>query len=459
MFWLANFTFILLVSHLITSYSDQTVTGWISDGGGDFEFGPLENGDLLTAFKEVNASYEKDHPPYRKKNVAVQHYLKRCVFQEPFKALGGYDSRAYKSSPNVPANVLIQSPCLGSDSLGNLLGHYFENIFCANHIGAHYMAVAKVWEPKALDLASPFIQALPEIVELRKRKRTHDNVVIDSTSRPNRQLSSEFRERVGTASSERRGRHGKREGETSASMCPCPGGCHERAASLWTKNTGSIKRIMQTALDHHLTAVHAEETIVRRGDLLSLGLQIGDKLPLVPSVAIHYRCGDNFIGPYGFLPFPALKQHIGAHFNASAATAAGRHPSTIYVLAENRSRKTSGRKLGLAQKCDKILLSLHQYLGEAYPHSKLLVRRGDDLYVDMARLTRAQVTICSVSTFCLWPAIANEHTSYFPRSDLVVGGKTDVKLGFEWIEQPRVVRGAKFANIGADKLIAILGGQ
>jgi hypothetical protein len=33
-------------------------------------------------------------------------------------------------------------------------------------------------------------------------------------------------------------------------------------------------------------------------------LEGGDsKLPLVPDVAIHYRCGDNIVSHYGFLPF------------------------------------------------------------------------------------------------------------------------------------------------------------
>ena len=138
----------LIVGASVYAVSAEGVSGYMYEGEGDFKFGPLMDGKLLAALRGVNSSYDWDHPPYRHSNVDVKHYLKRCVLQEPFKALSGYEAKVYSTSMNITSRVLIQSPCLGSDSLGNLLGHYFESIFCARHIGAHYMAVAKVWEPR-----------------------------------------------------------------------------------------------------------------------------------------------------------------------------------------------------------------------------------------------------------------------------------------------------------------------
>jgi hypothetical protein len=51
---------------------------------------------------------------------------------------------------------------------------------------------------------------------------------------------------------------------------------------------------------------------------------------------------------------------------------------------------------------------------EQFPDAVVVILRGFDLFEDLARLTYAKTTICSVSTFCLWPAISNDNTVYFP---------------------------------------------
>lgn len=455
---------LLILGATLCVVSAERVTGFMYEGEGDFEFGPVQDRTLLAEHREVNSSYDWDHPPYRRKIIGVQHYLKRCVLQEPFKALNGYDAKVYSTSMNITRRVLIQSPCLGSDSLGNLLGHYFESIFCARHIGAHYMAVAKVWEPRTLDEASPFVGALPDIVEVRSHRSSSsgsDGIVAHS-SRSQRRLSPSP-----SVSSPGRGAHRRvaaPDKSAKSAKCPCPGGCHERAASLWTKNTASIRTIVHTALERHLTSMAVSETVLQPTDLLSNNTKPGDTLPLIPSVAIHYRCGDNFVGPYGFLPFSVVRAHIEKHFSShskkNGAQGPGSRaqvgPQTIYVLAEHRGRKTGGKKQMLAQKCDHVLRALHNDLTRAYPDSRVVVRRGDDLYVDMARLSRAQLTICSVSTFCLWPAIANRNVAYFPRSALIVGGRSDIDLGFRWIGQPELVKGVRYASGGPEKLVATL---
>jgi hypothetical protein len=173
-------------------------------------------------------------------------------------------------------------------------------------------------------------------------------------------------------------------------------------------------------------------------------------LPLIPDVAIHYRCGDNFVGHYGFLPFRAFRETIPPPLSPLA-------PSTIFVLAENKHRKT-GSKKHLMAKCDAIFQSLFDYLSRLYPQSAVLVRRGDDLYLDMARLAFAKVTICSVSTFCLWPAIISNGTAYFPRTKLIVGGDVSLDFGrnFSWLATPSVVSGAAFTHATNQQLIAKL---
>lgn len=127
---------------------------------------------------------------------------------------------------------------------------------------------------------------------------------------------------------------------------------------------------------------------------------------------------------------------------------------TIYVLAENKHRKTSARK-HLVAKCDWIFDKMFTFLTTHFPHSTVVIRRGDDLYKDMARLAQAKVTICSVSTFCLWPAIMNNHSAHFPRTKLILGGGGAVDMGssFHWIQIPEIVSGVEALQLSQEQLL------
>ena len=204
-----------------------------------------------------------------------------------------------------------------------------------------------------------------------------------------------------------------------------------------------IKPILNNALAYHLQHYSSSSlmTTVMAGDLSNV--PTGTSLPFVPHVAIHYRCSDNFVGHYGFLPFYKFVEIIPADFTES-----------IFVLAENKTRKTAHRK-HLTAKCDWIFDSMFSFLVKHFPHAKVLIRRGDDPYLDFARLSYAKVTICSVSSFCLWPAIINNGSAHFPRTKLILGGDATVNLGpsFHWIKQPQIIHGAEALRLSADQLL------
>lgn len=301
--------------------------------------------------------------------------------------------------------MLVSTPCLFTDSLGNWLSNYFESVLCARAARMHYMAVAKVWEPATNDTPSAFVSRLPSLME-------HSNAAT-----------------IAEAMS------------TVEQICTCPGNCHERANALWTKGSSVIKPLMGDALRHHYSTLQQPTTVVKSSDLSTVA--VGKELPFVPDVAIHYRCGDNFVGHYGFLPFSAFKRYVpeGA--------------KTIYVLADKRGRKTDAKQ-HRAAKCDAIFSALFDYLRAAFPSASVVIRRGDDLYHDLLRLAFAETTICSVSTFCLWPAVASNHTAYFPQTKLVARGDTSLRLGFQWITQPAVVLGAPYESRPTAQLLAVL---
>jgi hypothetical protein len=202
-----------------------------------------------------------------------------------------------------------------------------------------------------------------------------------------------------------------------------------------------IKPILWNAFSHHLQTLQNPVTSVLSTDTSNSA--VGAALPFIPDVAIHYRCGDNFIGHYGFLPFSAFKLYIPAG------------AKTIYVLADKRGRKTA-MKQHRAAKCDAIFSALFTYLTQLFPQAAVLIRRGGDLTEDLLRLASARTTICSVSTFCLWPALANNHTAYFPLTKLVLRKDATRDLGIKWISTPAVVLGSPYEHLPAAHLVNLL---
>jgi hypothetical protein len=93
------------------------------------------------------------------------------------------------------------------------------------------------------------------------------------------------------------------------------------------------------------------------------------------------------------------------------------------------------------------------------------VKRGGDLFLDYARLLNANVTICSASSYCFWPALATNGQAYFPLSAvigrimycrhlhnlwltclrMVAAGADSIELApkfgdhFHWIEKPAII--------------------
>lgn len=120
-----------------------------------------------------------------------------------------------------------------------------------------------------------------------------------------------------------------------------------------------------------------------------------DTLPFVPEAAIHYRCGDNLVTHYGFLPFRVYGRYIPVG------------TSSIYVMAEAPDRKI---KSDSNNRCHAIFNALMHYLHKQFPEAQIAVLRGQNIFDDLVRLSYAPTVICSVSTFCLWPAVSASGT-------------------------------------------------
>eukprot|EP01036_Dinobryon_divergens_P028085 gene28086-36975_t len=253
-------------------------------------------------------------------------------------------------------------------------------------VGMHYISLAKVWEPKTGDRASPFIAALPSSIR-------HPN--------------PSNKENINAALKK---------------VCRCVGSCHERLNSVWYKGLDVIRPILNTALSYHLEqSYHPNElrTVVTADDLSNV--PVGTSLPFIPHLAIHYRCSDNFVGHYGFLPFSKFVDIIAPEDE----------DQTMYVLAENKNRKTTPAKRHLVEKCDGIFNAMFTFLTSRYPRAKVLIRRGDDLYLDMARLRSPQP------------------------------GDATTNLGphFHWIKQPQIIHGVEALRLSGEQLRKQLHGK
>ena len=196
------------------------------------------------------------------------------------------------------------------------------------------------------------------------------------------------------------------------------------------KTTPWIGSIVRKAISAYLETVN-----ISTGTLLSPNIDIssvafGTYLPLIPDVAIQYRCGDNMgygkIG-YGVLPFRAFLKLIPSN------------AKYIYVMTDPPARAWGHPYV---QHCQGITHWLFDYLVKHWPAAIVVVKKGGDMYLDLARLAFANTTICSASTFCLWPAMANNGSAvYYPKTNLIGVPPGDYKINdhFTWITDPPLI--------------------
>jgi hypothetical protein len=85
---------------------------------------------------DIKDLYDRIHPPqYKNIKLLPHHHIKRCALQTPYDAVEAYLSNPWlpllKLSSGEVMKILVGSPCLSSDSIGNELGSYFETVLCA----------------------------------------------------------------------------------------------------------------------------------------------------------------------------------------------------------------------------------------------------------------------------------------------------------------------------------------
>lgn len=82
------------------------------------------------------------------------------------------------------------------------------------------------------------------------------------------------------------------------------------------------------------------------------------------------------------------------------------------------------------------------------------------MFDDLVRLTYAKTLVCSTSTFCFWPAVANHNSAYFPITKLIAKEETNHDYGasFHWLSdsEDRQVLGREATHMSDDALVHLL---
>jgi hypothetical protein len=320
------------------------------------------------------------------------------------------DQLGYKHH-NSTGYYLFHTPCINYHSFGNRLGFYFETLLCSKKLGSSYI-VSRLVNETSNDI---FFKFLPTLIDNHHNHHNHHH----QYDHHNQYDSNNILDY-----------------EKVMSLCPCNDFCHESNKSLIYQYIDTITTIFTTALDEQIkymkenNLIHVNITKVNKGN--------DQDLPLIPDVALHYRCSDNSY--YGIMPFKIYTDRIP-------------HDSKyIYIISESPSRKLQPRTQIY---CKAIIESFYNYIQKLFPLSIVSIFKGNNIYLDLARLTYAKTTVCSVSTFCLWPAISSSNTVHYPISEYIASSSTIfIKPNFNWITEPMLVKA--FGSQNLHVLIAYL---
>lgn len=301
--------------------------------------------------------------------------------------------------------VLPHTMCISDNEFGNHLGNLLNDLACANIIGAHFVTVYHQLFVHADDEHAIDAHDIETDVDAR-RLYTFVKYLPHVVMHPKAALLESSQKAVDK-------------------VCKCTGLCWEDPQAPWLCRQDYISKFLRIAIHNYVRAMKLESigTVVQEDDIVSSvsgthhsfhhntsSLSTTPSttrpavLPLLPNVTIQYRCGDNINfkqGKYGLASFKFFtRERILGLGDLSE-----RDIQYIYVLTENRSRSRSGP---CPSCCNTILSKLHAQLSSMFPLAVVLVKRGGDIFADYARLAFSNVVFCSASTFCLWPALAND---------------------------------------------------
>ena len=198
---------------------------------------------LEQLYDALNVWYDTFKGPPVKKNEIVHRFykLKRCLLLNSGEVIDGFINNEW-NNVTKGKHVYVQSSCIEEDSMGNLLGTYFENVICAKLTGIDYISVAKTFHINGSYVPPPFITRLPDYIQ---------HAMVDTPVSSFDKIKTKLNQH-----------------------CKCNTAfCWESSTSAWVHGLPTIKTIFIDALLFHLDALTYKtgetSTIIRRHDLAS----------------------------------------------------------------------------------------------------------------------------------------------------------------------------------------------
>lgn len=290
--------------------------------------------------------------------------------------------------------VLVNKFCFDLESLGNSIGTYLNELTCADILHFHFVSIYRDFSRIHSNRSLGF-----HFLETLPRLVIHQNPTDGITSLKPYQIIEK---------------------------CNCNIFCWENVNASWIQRLPLLKAVLRQAFS----------SLLRHDATFEWP---------VPDVAIHYRCSDNLARDwYGLLPFSVFRTVIPTLTTTS-----------IYILSDPPDRKQTHK---LAQHCPKILTRLKKYLSRLFPSASITLHRGGNPFHAMTYLAYANTTVCSASTFCFYPGLANiGGTVYFPKTKLISQGQMpDLGKNFKWIKRPEILSDQSIGLLNTSDIIRML---
>jgi hypothetical protein len=208
-------------------------------------------------------------------------------------------------------------------------------------------------------------------------------------------------------------------------------------AGAWNQRPLLLRKLINNAIQQAYPDADSSVLPLNTFDYLNnKSFLLEPSLPLIPDVAILFRCKDILRGTgrlYGFLNwnvYRLLLKHI--------------KPKTIYILSEPLDYLSSSSNSSASVNCRHISTAMVDYLTELHPSALVAVRRGH-AYDSVVMLARAKIVISAPSTFTVWPGLANPNKVFFHPGN-VIEFQPFLSETFYWIPYPTAIRLGRYVN-------------
>jgi len=146
-------------------------------------------------------------------------------------------------------------------------------------------------------------------------------------------------------------------------------------------------------------------------------------------LSVYIRCGDILKyahhHEYGFLPLSAYK------------TVLSENPALQSIRIYTPTGEERPSDTPHVGQCKEILESTKDIIAEAFPDKKIEIIRGAEILSVWAALVFSDASICSPSSFCMWPALGGKN-AYLANTVLFFGGAdTDTSGSLKWLRDSK----------------------